>query len=240
MTEKKIICLANSRKLGGWCVAGRELTDKSDGKWIRPVSGRGNPSLYEKEKRYQGGGEPDVLDIVKIRFMEAMPDGHQKENWQINPGYPWRNTGRSNWDDLQGLIESPEDQLWVDGYQKHPQNDRIAEEELRSVRRSLYLIKPGKILLRVRRKPRNNQEQLRARFWLGGHEFYLSVTDPWAERKYSARNYPAITKEEITAPDDTLLCISLGGVSEYEGYKTQYAFKLVATIITRERVEKGK
>ncbi|MGH7707024.1 MAG: dual OB domain-containing protein, partial [Vulcanimicrobiaceae bacterium] len=35
---KRIVCLANSRKLQGRCVAGRELQKNGPGAWIRPVS----------------------------------------------------------------------------------------------------------------------------------------------------------------------------------------------------------
>ena len=38
---KRIVCLANSRKLGGRCIAGKELlADGVSGSWIRPVSHR--------------------------------------------------------------------------------------------------------------------------------------------------------------------------------------------------------
>ena len=38
-TVKRIVCLANSRKRGGRCVAGKELlADGRAGGWIRPVS----------------------------------------------------------------------------------------------------------------------------------------------------------------------------------------------------------
>lgn len=35
---KRILCLANSRKLSGRCVAGREIANPRLGPWVRPVS----------------------------------------------------------------------------------------------------------------------------------------------------------------------------------------------------------
>jgi hypothetical protein len=35
---KRILCLANSRKLSGRCVAGTEIVKGRPGTWLRPVS----------------------------------------------------------------------------------------------------------------------------------------------------------------------------------------------------------
>jgi len=37
---KRIVCLANSRKMRGRCIAGRELLPDNVGPWVRPVSDR--------------------------------------------------------------------------------------------------------------------------------------------------------------------------------------------------------
>jgi hypothetical protein len=37
---KRIVCLANSRKMSGRCLAGRELINGLPGGWVRPVSAR--------------------------------------------------------------------------------------------------------------------------------------------------------------------------------------------------------
>jgi hypothetical protein len=47
---KRLVCLANSRKSGGRCIAGRELLTGNLGEWIRPVSDRKN----EESQRMNG------------------------------------------------------------------------------------------------------------------------------------------------------------------------------------------
>ena len=49
-TTKRVICLANSRKGGQRCVAGRELIEEGVGGWLRPVSGSdGSIGLWERQ-----------------------------------------------------------------------------------------------------------------------------------------------------------------------------------------------
>ncbi len=50
-TLKRIVCLANSRKYSGRCIAGKELlADGRPGRWIRPVSARENEEVSEHER----------------------------------------------------------------------------------------------------------------------------------------------------------------------------------------------
>ena len=63
---KRIVCLANSRKLNGRCIAGREVSRGGAGPWIRPVSEREHQEVSEYERQYQDGSDPRVLDVISV------------------------------------------------------------------------------------------------------------------------------------------------------------------------------
>jgi len=50
---KRMVCLANSRKLNGRCVAGRELVAGQPTGWLRPVSEREHEEVSEYERQYE-------------------------------------------------------------------------------------------------------------------------------------------------------------------------------------------
>ena len=98
----KIICLANSYKHGGRCIAG---IDQDTGKWIRPVP-------YTKDRAITNpmmlidGKEPKPLDIVEIPIEDFGPDeGCQPENRWLKPS-KWKNIGRITAQDLISYCES--------------------------------------------------------------------------------------------------------------------------------------
>ncbi len=89
MIVKRFLCLANSRKLSGRCVAGRELTPEGPGPWIRPVSSRVHQEISEYERQYPDGSDPRVLDVIDITFIEHQPREYPSENWVIDSKRYW-------------------------------------------------------------------------------------------------------------------------------------------------------
>ncbi len=82
----RIICLANSRKHGAYCVAG---IDPSTGTWIRPVSGL-DDGRVERAILLIDDKAPSLGDVIEIPLAQSGPDfGFECENLSILPG-KWR------------------------------------------------------------------------------------------------------------------------------------------------------
>ena len=81
MPAFEIICLANSTKYGGRCIAGL----KTDGSgWLRPVSPRADGTLYPEHYMLDGNKEPELFDILEIECTGHRQECHQPENWIIS------------------------------------------------------------------------------------------------------------------------------------------------------------
>ena len=219
---KRIVCLANSRKLSGRCIAGREWTAIRAGHWVRPVSERDGGEVSEYERQYEDGSDPHVLDVVDVPVLGRRPKDYQSENWLLDPEYYWEKAGRLSWFELPALVD-PVAALWIDGYSTYNGlNDKIPLEAAASVPGSLRLVHLDRLHLVVCRPGEafgNNKRRVQGRFSHAGKEYALWVTDPRFERKYLAKldgNY------EI---GECYLTISLG--EPYQGA----CYKLIAAII---------
>lgn len=147
---KRIICLANSRKLGGRCVAGREAfaPGSYDG-WIRPVSGRQGAAVSLEERRYQDGTDPQVLDVINIQMIGPAPRLHQTENHLLNDQFYWQREGAVTFADLPSLLDSPT-ALWINGHSSsNGVNDYVTSVEAATITNSLFLIQPTQLSIRV-------------------------------------------------------------------------------------------
>ncbi len=205
---KHIVCLANSRKLNGRCVAGIEIVHGQRGGWVRPVSHREHQEVSENERQYEDGSDPDVLDIIDVPLQGHLPQHYQQENWRIDPQFYWVKRGSFAWSDLYGLVDPP-GPLWIDGHSTfNGQNDlipqQIAEAQITS---SLRLIFVERLELRVFAPSEafgNNKRRVLAMFDHHGAHYRFWVTDPAIERLYLAR------EDGTHQLGKTFLTISLG------------------------------
>lgn len=223
---KRIVCLANSRKLAGRCIAGREWSQaQGAGSWVRPVSARENQEVSEYERQYEDGSDPRVLDIINIPVLGPQPENYQTENWLLDPTYYWEKTGAFSPRDIPKLLDliAP---LWIDGQSTfHGRNDRISLESADSVSDSLRLIHVKWLNLAVFSPGEafgDSKRRVQGQFTHASTEYRLWVTDPEYERAYLAK------PDGVYSIGGCYLTISLG--EPYEGA----FYKLIAAIIRAE------
>lgn len=222
---KRIVCLANSRKMSGRCIAGKELLSGGrPGGWVRPVSAREHEEVSEYERQYQDGRDPRLLDVIDVPLLEHHPNEHQPENWLLDPDWYWTKVRTAAWDEMPRLID-PEAPLWVNGHSTfNGRNDRVPLDVARSLRDSLRLIKVPAMDLVVHQpgiKFGDEKRRVQGRFTYNREEYWLRVTDPVYERLYLQKpdgRYPI---------SESCLTVSLG--EPYEGH----CYKLIAGIIRK-------
>lgn len=226
-TAKRILCLANSRKFSGRCLAGKEFSaDGAPGAWLRPVSSRPSQEVSERERQYQDGRDPRVLDIIDVPIRKAAAKDYQSENWLLDPERYWVQVGGAKWKDLEGFADAP-DVLWLNNSSTRAGlNDRISEPDARRLKSSLYLLHVSKARLAVLAPGEafgDPKRRIQADFKYRGVRYQLWVTDPVVERKYLMKDDG---EYEI---GECFLTVSLG-----EPYKGD-CYKLVAAVITPDR-----
>ena len=217
---KSIICLANSRKLNGKCIAGLEFEDRQVGGWIRPVSNSPNGEIGAFDCPMENGAEPNLLDILRIPMFEPRPNGFQNENHLIDNGYYWVKEGVFAKQNLPHYCKEP-NPLWVNGFHStNGINDRIPEMRASQLTNSLVLIEPRQLTIVIIPGYKRGQLQTRGEFCVAGETYNLGVTDPAIEYTYSLRG-----TGRYTCQQRSVACISIG--EPFDGF----CYKLVASII---------
>src|SRR5687768_7103862 len=84
MPEVDLLVLASSRKHGGRCVAGWDVTND---RWLRPVSTRVDGTLFLHDCAIDARW-PEPFDIVHLEIGDHRPTPYQPENW-ASTGRGW-------------------------------------------------------------------------------------------------------------------------------------------------------
>lgn len=222
VTTKRIVCLANSRKPNGRCIAGVELQNGRPAGWIRPVSSREHQEVSEDERQYQDGRDPRVLDVIDVPLLRSVPKTFQQENWLLDPRYYWAKVGQVTWDGLSAYTD-PVDTLWVNGFSTfHGLHDRMPLATAETLTSSLVLIPVDRLTLVVFPPGQafgDAKRRVQARFRYAGTDYRIRVTDPVYERAFLAQPDGEYDLGEC------YLTVSLG--EPWEGY----CYKLVAAIV---------
>src|SRR5271157_2947394 len=214
-----IICLANSRKLRGRCIAGLRLDGSG---WLRPVGKLPDGTLYPPDYTLDAGSEPITLDVIRLGIDKPRSTAHQPENWLIDNS-SWTLIERPASLDSgtvlrKAIVHGPE---LLRGF-----SDRVPLETIQQTPMvaSLALIAPPSIRFYSTTSYRGNP-QARGQFSLGSGtntRFYdLTITDPFWEGNTIQNG-----SQELRQIDGRfVITVSLGGPFAL------HCYKLIAAII---------
>jgi hypothetical protein len=219
--RKTIVCLANSYKHGGRCIAGIDI---HDGQWIRLHGNSPDGALCACEYVLDDGSEPRLLDVIEVELHYALPTDSHPEDWTIAP-VRWHSVCDSptpaQWQKLTTAADKSTTILR--GYRDRMSTKEVQAKPLMS---SLTLIQPDEIHWWIREE--RGKRKYRALFQRHHVTYDFAVTDPpWLDQMnlVSAGLYPHSTFAD--ANSNTWLTISLS--EAFYGWH----YKLVAGVIVR-------
>lgn len=130
----QIVCLANSYKRGGRCIAGIDMETRE---WVRPVA-RGAERALDWSVRNVDGAEPKILDILDIPLETFGPDEEYQPENRFLIRNKWRSKGRLK---PQALVEYCEDDHVILHNDENYVLPQLLSEKAFSKRKSLQLIR---------------------------------------------------------------------------------------------------
>ncbi|GAB1544111.1 hypothetical protein NUACC21_67870 [Scytonema sp. NUACC21] len=220
----EVLCLANSRKNSGRCIAGL----RTDGHgWIRPVSSKTGATLSLGNYRLDCLNVPKIFDIIRIEFEEHCPLLNQPENWLISDK-TWNLISRPA--PIETIKQLITNSLNKRGTLLGNYSDRINYNVLiaEPSKESLTLLRPQNLHWKIQ-SGITGKRQTRAVFSLGNTKYDLVITDPEWEDILAVLPpglHPArsVHLDEFE-PEQLLFTVSLGEPFNGDCYK------LVAGII---------
>lgn len=215
MGIKRIICLAKSRRPGGYCIAGKEIRT---GNWIRPVGSGSNDAVPIGACQYRDGRAVELLDVIDIDLRDFVPTDHQQENWLLNTDQRWVRRWRFDKKQLVSICDES-DTLWENGHSSSQgMNNCVPYEDAKYERDSLRLIRVDRLKISV--FDHYERRRVQGQFRYNGTEYKLWITDVQYEDEYKDKNLGNYLIGE------GYLTISLAGK-----YEDGRCYKLIAGII---------
>ena len=216
--DKYFVCLANSYKRGGRCLAGIEIAYSQEGQWEIVRNENGTPHWIRPiadttygEIPYHVANNIKLLSVVKLTDIEACPECTHSENVH----YSQIEVSPLSYSSEQNVLN-----LFVDNVHQSVFGNRgkaVSADMVPGLNYSLMLIHAENVLVYVdenREKAKN-----RMKFNYFGAEYGLPITDPAFLEMFRSR------PEHIAIIPGVFLTLSLG--LEYEGWH----HKLVAGVI---------
>ncbi|PXA83811.1 hypothetical protein DMC47_42150 [Nostoc sp. 3335mG] len=206
-------------KHGGYCYAGKDIDEEI---WIRPVS---NDDGHAIDAYYRVVGKKDpakVGDVLSMSLGASVAAGYQSENFEHRKVH-WKRIGTFDFDDALGLADQP-DSLWGEGHSSaHGVRDTLTEAQANAFDFSLCLIEVHDLMIVCEEE--KGRPRTRARFTYRNIRYKFAITDP--------EYFDYEVGEHMIG--HALLCCSLTEPFPWSD-GSMHASKLVAAIITRERL----
>ena len=176
MSDFEVICLANSRKWQGRCVAGI----RTDGQgWIRPVGWSANGSLAVNNYWLDNNTEVQPLDVIRLRCIRPCPKPHHPEDW-TNAGSQWQLIARPASAEHLELLKTH----LVDGsalFGNTQDKTPAAQFNMVPAAASLAIIAPDNLQWAI--QDSDGKRKIRVQFTLCNAPYRLTLTDPIYEQK---------------------------------------------------------
>ena len=166
------VCLANSKKESGRCIAGIELQNNN-----KPLLVNGKPKWLRPVYKTEHGEVPTnlvshikLLDIVEIEITDEVPNGFQFENVHFDTK-SISIIGKFPIDDINRLCNNPLDYIFGN------KGKAVSESEINFVNHSLILIKVNEYEVFEKTYPDNLVKQIRVKFSYNIHQYDFPITD---------------------------------------------------------------
>jgi len=216
----KIVCLANSFRVGGRCLGGIEL-DKNDNpvfqtnrpKWVRPVC-----NTEHEEVPTHLVSNIALLDIIEFQSVQAAGHGHQSENVLFNTN-SIQVVGRFPISRLEGLTDNARYDLIFGNH-----GAAVPEHIVNGFTYSLILFSLSEFETNERIFDDKEYPQIKLSFKHSGNLYNFPITDPTFLHKYGNNNEILQDKEKI------FVTLSLAAPHN------EWSYKLVAGIMYDDNV----
>jgi hypothetical protein len=213
--QKRIVCLANSKKLGASCIAGIDLKSRA---WIRPLGSGEQGAITVREQTFADGTRPRPLDIIDVPLDGAVPQPAQPENWRLAAG-PWNRVGRLDRNEARALLSDMAVSTPLFGTDER--SIPVAGVQVGGVDSSLAVVRPRNLMWK--RKIWEDEPKIRALFRHAGARHYLPVTDLAWLTEHAEDDDAEL--DRLATQGEVFFVVSLG-----EPYKEEH-WKLVASVI---------
>lgn len=203
--EIDFVCLANSWREGGKCVAGIRLDGKG---WIRPVNSPEGGALQQRYYTLYAGRPIALLDHVRVAATRPCPLPYHPENWLLEEGKSWKLIDTLNVQKARQVLTP-----YLTGGPTLFGNDapwrNSSEFQDNPSEASLLLVSPQGLQWSVWNSW--GKRKCRAQFHLGGAHYDLPLTDPeWNIRILKLEDGSYTTKQVAGSDATVALTVSLG------------------------------